>query len=278
MRLKLGFDGPLAELAEVPPCAESGCSLDCMGTGRVSLGLKEGPIGIFHGEDRVREVYGPPTRVEGDTLCYDWLYPPTPRRMRFRIEAGGVADMYLELAEVKGTGIRPLGPAEPFERMPQLPQELQAKLREGETHLREGRPAEAQRLFTEVQDALRSDDGFVHNINLEVAARQAMAQAAQGGVKAATERVEGLLKHLETYATYNPPEVLRMRFALGQVQRHGGHAKGALREFHKLWELLQVSQYYPEPEVQSLVRRTAAELELLGEPGYAEEIRRIDGV
>jgi hypothetical protein len=126
-----------------------------------------------------------------------------------------------------------------------------------------------------VLEALEEADLDINDLKVEVATRQSLAQLGLGK-RGAVERISGLLAHLEQYASYNPPEVLRTRLALGQAHRLSGNKGGARKELRKLWDLLQDSQFYAQPEVQSLVRRTADELELVGESVYAEEIRRLD--
>ena len=279
VRLKLGFWGPLKELKKIPPEALSQCSLEVLGTYHgVHVGYREGGfMDMFHGRQRVTEVYGPPTFDEGDVIRYDWLFGETPRRLHIQCDGErGITELYLELLEpVEATGIRPVAPAQPFQRLPNLSPELNAKMEEGERHLSEGRAAEAQKLFDEVQKAITGDEPWLHDINVEVGTRQWMARAAQGD-KRAIERLEGLLKHLTTYASYNPPEVLRIRLALGQARHRFGQTEKARQELTELWNLLQVSDYYDKPEPQYLVRCTADELEKLGEPRYAAEIRRQD--
>lgn len=278
VRLKLGKWGPLQDLANIPPEADSECALEVLGTYHgVHVGYpKKGAMSIFHGRKRIAEVYGPPSFEEGNLIRYDWLFGDTPRRLTITCDGEGVVELFLELlAREEATGIRPLGPAQPFQRLPNLPPELKQKMEEGERHLAEGRAPEAQALFDEVQRALAPDDGFVHDINVEVGARQWMARAAQGD-RQAVERLEAHLKHLTDYASYNPPEVLRVRLQLGQARRLFGQTGKARQEMTGLWNLLQTSDYYDQPELQHLVRRTAEELEALGEPRYAEAIRRQD--
>lgn len=275
VRLGLGLWGPLAELARVPPGVVSECSLERMGTSAMAcLGAGD----LFHGRQRVLQVYGPPTRSTESTLEYDWLFAPIPRRMRFQVDGPAVIDMVLELVDEAPTQrVRPLAPATSFERTPRLPAGLLEKFRAGEEHLRQGRHAEAERLFGEILTALNEADLDPSDLKREVAARQSLAQVA-GGRGDAVERLGCLLEDLEKYASYNPPEVLRTRLALGQAHRLAGNEPAARQELENLWDLLQASQYYQEPEVQHLVRRTAEELELVGVSWQAEEIRRLDAL
>ncbi len=258
VRLGLGLWGPLAEVQDIPPHAVSTCSLEVMGTASMAcLGAPEDEEDIFAGTRRVREVYGPPTREQDGKLEYDWPYEPTPRRMWFRVEGEKVLEMCLWLDNGGATQLmRPLGPPQDYERVPNLPARLKEKFQQGQ--------------YVEVLAELNEADVDPNDLKVEVATRIASQ-------KADVERIQGLLEHLETYASYNPPEVLRTRLALAQAKRASGNVGGARHELNKLWELLQASRYYQEPEVQSLVRRTALELELVGEGRYAEAIRQADG-
>lgn len=275
VRLGRGLWSPLAELATIPDEAISDCSLNVMGSGAMAC-LGSPGDGMFSGKPRVLQVYGPPTREQGDRLEYDWPFPPRPRKMWFRVKGDTLVEMCLELMEdTPPQFMRPLGPPADFQRMTSLPARLEARLQEGDEWLRKGEPARAEPLYRDVLEALNEADLDPNFLKADVATRLSLAQA-MAGQGDPVERIRGVLAYQETYVNYNPPEVLRTRLALSQAHRLTGNQAAARQELLKLWELLQASRYYQEPETQSLVRRTAAELELVGEPRYAEEIRRMD--
>lgn len=279
VRLKKGFWGPLSELPELPVQSLSDCSLECLGTYHsVNLGPRKGFMAYCHGQERVLERYGPPTRESENKLEYDWFYGQTPRRMTFGLQGPDeIIEMHLELVDPSLAQVmRPLAPAQPYERMPRIPPELEEVMREGERHLKERRPAQAEACFAQVFQAIAGDGPWLHDNASEVAVRLWQARAATGRVKDAVARVEALYENLKTYATYNPPEVLRAWLALGQVRRLAGDARGAKRDLLQLWEAMQESNYYAQPEVQHLVRKTAEELALLGEGRYLEAVRSYD--
>ena len=98
----------------------------------------------------------------------------------------------------------------------------------------------------------------------------------EGHTEASQQRIQQVEAHLESrrrLASFNPPEVLHLWFYLGQLRRIGGDPK-ACQELQALWDHLQVSDYFHQPDIQAMVRPLALELELVGVTQYAEEIRR----
>lgn len=203
-------------------------------------------------------------------------FTATPRRLTVGLAGPHeIVELHLELVDAAlSLGIRPLVPAPAHERIPPLPAELREVMQEAERHLREGRPAAAEPLFERVLEAIAGDGPWLHDDAAEVATRLWQARAATGRVKEAVDRVEALYQHLKSYASFNPPNVLRAWLALGQVRRLAGDDAGARRDLLELWAALQASDYYAEPEVQHLVRRTAEELSRAGEGRYLELVRR----
>lgn len=275
VRLKLGFWGPLSQLAEVPSQARSDISLECLGTRHgVHLGPKK-KNSLFCGRQRILDVYGPPTNDDGRCLHYAWHHRPTPRELTFTLRNPDcIEEIYLTLVSPQmAQGMRPLGPATPHQHILPLPQPLSEKLQQGQSHLQQGDRQEAHRLFSEVLDALDETDLDPNFLKAEVSSLLAMA--ARQANKEEVEHVQGLLNYQRTYASYNPPDVLRMWFRLGQLRRLSGDPE-ARRELQALWDHLQVSDYFHHPEIQALTRQLAQELEQVGVPDYAEEIRRLD--
>ena len=275
VRLKLGFWGPLCEEPTLPSQARSDISLECLGTRhRVHLGPKDYEGDIFHGRQRILDVYGPPTSETAERLHYAWHHGPTPRELTLTLQGDDcIQEIYLTLVSPEqAQGMRPLGPPTPYERVLPLPPPLSEKLRQGQAHLREGAHQEAHGCFTEVLDALNQADLDPNFLKAEVSSLQALASGQASSAQ--VEHVQGLLDYLRTYASYNPPDVLRMWFRLGQLRRLAGDPR-ARQELQALWDQLQVSDYFHEPEVQALTRQLAGELEQVGVPIYAEEIRRL---
>lgn len=267
VRLKLGFWGPLSKLETIPAQARSDISLNCLGTGhRVHLGPK--------GREQILKVYGAPTSEQDRRLHYAWHHGPTPRELTFTLRKDDcLEEIFLTLVSPdQSRGMRPLGPPTPYERVLALPHPLSEKLRLGQAHLQNRDHQAAHGCFSEVMDALNKADLDPNFLKAEVSSLQALAcgQASAEQV----EHVRGLLNYLRSYVSYNPPEVLRMWFRLGQLRRLAGDPR-ALQELQALWDHLQVSNYFHEPEIQALTRLLAVELEQVGVPAYAEEIRQL---
>lgn len=269
VRLKLGLWGPLAELDPIPSQACSDISLECLGTGhRVHVGQQKGA------RQKILDTYGPPTSETKREFHYEWHHGPTPRELTIRLRNDHcIQELYLTLVSpVKSRGMRPLGPITADQRTPSLPEPLAEKLRQGQAYLQDQDLQAARRCFTEVLDALNEADHDPSFLKAEVSSLRALASGRAS--REEVEHVKGLLAYLRTYASYNPPEVLRMWFKLAQLRRLAGDP-GARQEMQALWDQLQVSDYFHQPEVQALTRQLATELELVGVPAYAEEIRRL---
>lgn len=276
VRLKLGFWGPLSEEPNLPPQARSDISLECLGTRHgVHVGPKESEMDIFRGRQRILDVYGPPASETAKSLHYAWHHGPTPRELTLTLQNDDcIQEIYLTLVcPEQAQGMRPLGPPTPYDRVLPLPLKLSEKLRQGQAYLREGACQEARRCFTEVLDALNEADLDPNFLKAEVSSLRALA-SDHASLSQEVERVQGLLDYLRTYASYNPPDVLRMWFRLGHLRRLAGDPR-AHQELQALWDHLQVSDYFHQPEIQDLTRRLAGELEQVGVPMYAEEIRRL---